>query len=143
MQCMNLKCPNLLTIFDLKTGDSGDTFVVMEYVAGPSLGSVLKQYPTGLPVAEVRLWLKGLVEGVAYLHDHGIVHRDLKPANLFMEEGIVKIGDYGLAKLINPRRGPSTPRASARVITWPPKLALANITSQSTSMRWVSSFMRC
>ncbi|HZW32937.1 MAG TPA: protein kinase, partial [Isosphaeraceae bacterium] len=36
---------------------------------------------------------------------HGIVHRDLKPANLFMEEGIVKIGDYGLAKLITPSQG--------------------------------------
>ena len=102
---MNLKCPNLLTIFDMKTSDSGDSFVVMEYVAGPSLASVLRQYPAGLPLAEVRRWLKGLVEGVAYLHDHGIVHRDLKPANLFMEEGIVKIGDYGLAKLITPSQG--------------------------------------
>jgi len=105
MQCMNLKCPNLLTIFDLKADAAGDTFVVMEYVAGPSLASVLKQYPAGLPLVEVRHWLKGLVEGVAYLHDHGIVHRDLKPANLFMEEGIVKIGDYGLAKLITPSQG--------------------------------------
>jgi eukaryotic-like serine/threonine-protein kinase len=103
--CMNLKCPNLLTIFDLKTSDAADTFVVMEYVAGPSLASVLKQYPNGLPLPEVRNWLKGLVEGVAYLHDHGVVHRDLKPANLFMEEGIVKIGDYGLAKLITPSQG--------------------------------------
>ena len=105
MQCMNLKCPNLLAIYDLKSNDEGDTFVVMEYVAGPSLASVLKQYPEGLPLHEVRHWLKGLVEGVAYLHDHGIVHRDLKPANLFMEEGIVKIGDYGLAKLITPSHG--------------------------------------
>src|SRR5271155_745417 len=105
VQCMNLKCPNLLAIFDLKSNDAGDTFVVMEYVAGPSLASVLKQYPGGLPEAEVRNWLKGLVDGVAYLHDHGIVHRDLKPANLFMEEGMVKIGDYGLAKLITPSQG--------------------------------------
>jgi hypothetical protein len=95
----------LLTIFDLKSNDADDTFVVMEYVAGPSLASVLKQYPSGLPLSEVRHWLKGLVEGVAYLHDHGIVHRDLKPANLFLEEGIVKIGDYGLAKLITPSQG--------------------------------------
>jgi eukaryotic-like serine/threonine-protein kinase len=105
VQCMNLKCPNLLTIFDLKTSDAGDTFVVMEYVSGPSLANVLARHPRGLPPAEVRTWLKGLVEGVAYLHDHGIVHRDLKPANLFMEEGIVKIGDYGLAKLIDASRG--------------------------------------
>jgi len=101
VQCMNLKCPNLLTIHDLKTSDAGDTFVIMEYVSGPSLANVLAQHPRGLPEADVRAWLKGLVEGVAYLHDHGIVHRDLKPANMFMEEGIVKIGDYGLAKLIN------------------------------------------
>jgi len=102
VQCMNLKCPNLLAIHDLKTNDAGDTFVIMEYVAGPSLAGVLAQNPAGLPLNEVRAWLKGLVEGVAYLHDHGVVHRDLKPANLFMEEGIVKIGDYGLAKLITP-----------------------------------------
>jgi hypothetical protein len=105
MQCMNLKCPNLLTIHDLKSNDAGDNFVVMEYVAGPSLANVLKHYPEGLHLHEVRHWLKGLVEGVAYLHDHGIVHRDLKPANLFMEEGTVKIGDYGLAKLITPSHG--------------------------------------
>ena len=105
VQCMNLKCPNLLAIHDLKSNDAGDTFVVMEYVAGPSLAGVLAQHPRGMPLADVRAWLKGLVEGVAYLHDHGIVHRDLKPANLFMEEGIVKIGDYGLAKLIAPGQG--------------------------------------
>src|SRR5438309_315150 len=60
VQCMNLKCPNLLTIYDLKTNDGGDTFVVMEYVAGPSLANVLAQHPKGLPLAEVRTWLKGL-----------------------------------------------------------------------------------
>ena len=133
MQCMNLKCPNLLTIFDLKSNDEGDSFVVMEYVAGPSLASVLKQHPQGLPPHEVRHWLKGLVEGVAYLHDHGVVHRDLKPANLFIEEGTVKIGDYGLAKLITPSHGTSTPRASAPAITWRPRSARASITSRSTS----------
>jgi len=102
VQCMNLKCPNLLAIHDLKANDAGEAFVIMEYVAGPSLANVLANHPRGLPLAEVRAWLRGIVEGVAYLHDHGIVHRDLKPANIFMEEGIVKIGDYGLAKLITP-----------------------------------------
>jgi serine/threonine protein kinase len=103
-QCMNLKCPNLLAIHDIKTNDTGDTFVIMEFVAGLSLSSVLAQYPDGMPEGEIRAWLKGLVDGVAYLHDHGIVHRDLKPANLFMEEGVVKIGDYGLCKMISSER---------------------------------------
>jgi hypothetical protein len=98
LHCMNLKSPHLITIFDLRDTDEGDTFVVMEYVSGPSLASILADHPRGLPPAEVRAWLKGLVEGVTYLHEHGIVHRDLKPANLFLEDGVVKIGDYGLSK---------------------------------------------
>jgi serine/threonine protein kinase len=100
LHCMNLKSPHLITIYDLRTNDAGDTFVIMEYVSGPSLTSILAEHPQGLPHDQVRAWLRGLVAGVAYLHDHGIVHRDLKPANLFLEEGVVKIGDYGLSKSI-------------------------------------------
>ena len=142
-QCMNLKCPNLLTIFDIKSNDAGETFVVMEYVSGPSLAGVLEKYPKGMPLNEARAWLKGLVEGVDYLHDHGIVHRDLKPANLFMEDGVVKIGDYGLSKIISPSRGRSTPRASAPATTWPPRSRPASITSRSTSTPSASSSTRC
>jgi eukaryotic-like serine/threonine-protein kinase len=104
-QCMNLKCPNLLAIYDIRSNDAGEAFVVMEYVSGPSLAGVLEKHPNGMPGNELRAWLKGLVEGVDYLHDHGIVHRDLKPANLFMEDGVVKIGDYGLSKIISPQQG--------------------------------------
>ncbi len=104
-QCMNLKCQNLLSILDLRTNDSGETFVIMEYVSGPSLATVLAQHPNGMPEPEIRAWLKGIIEGVEYLHDHGVVHRDLKPANMFIEEGVVKIGDYGLAKMISPEKG--------------------------------------
>src|SRR5215469_14243135 len=49
-ECMNLKCPNLLTVYDLKESDAGDAFVVMEYVAGPSLANVLARHPQGLGV---------------------------------------------------------------------------------------------
>jgi len=105
-QCMNLKSHHLITVYDLKENDAGDSFVVMEYITGPSLAQILAQHPNGLPLSDVKFWLKGLVEGVAYLHDHGIVHRDLKPANLFLEEGVVKIGDYGLSKSITASNEP-------------------------------------
>ena len=49
-------------------------------------------------------WIRGIGAAVAYLHDHGIVHRDLKPGNIFRDEGIVKVGDYGLAKFISQTR---------------------------------------
>src|SRR5438874_2310435 len=73
VQCMNLKSPHLVAIHDMKQNDDGDTFVVMEFVNGPSLAQILALQPAGLPTNEIRMWLKGLVEGVSYLHDHGIV----------------------------------------------------------------------
>src|SRR4051812_38145497 len=100
-QCLNLKHPNLLSLFDIKRDAQDDSWVVMEYVSGDSLEDVLERSPRGLPPQELRHWLRGLFAGVAYLHDHGIVHRDLKPGNIFSDEGIVKIGDYGLSKFIS------------------------------------------
>jgi len=97
-QCLNLKHPNLVNLFDLKTDAQGDHWVVMEYVAGSSLEDVLASFPDGLPLSEVRDWLSGLVAGVSHLHDRGIVHRDLKPANVYRENGVVKVGDVGLSK---------------------------------------------
>lgn len=100
-QCLNLKHPNLINLFDVKTDGEGDQWVVMEYVAGSSLEDVLASFPDGLPLTEVRDWLSGLVAGVSHLHDRGIVHRDLKPANVYRENGIVKIGDVGLSKRLD------------------------------------------
>jgi eukaryotic-like serine/threonine-protein kinase len=100
-QCLNLKHPNLVTIFDIKRDADGDHWVIMEYVAGKSLSQVLDGYPDGMPLEDVRKWLAGLVEGLSFLHDRGIVHRDLKPGNVFVENGVVKIGDVGLSKFIS------------------------------------------
>ncbi len=100
-QCLNLKHPNLLAIHDIRTDDADDRWVVMEYIAGESLQQVIDRNPNGLPHSEVLQWMRGLASGVAYLHDHGIVHRDLKPGNIFCDEGIIKIGDYGLSKFVS------------------------------------------
>jgi len=108
-QCLNLKHPNLVNLFDLKTDGQGDRWVVMEYVSGSSLEDVLASFPNGLSLDEVRDWLSGLVAGVTHLHDRGIVHRDLKPANVYRENGVVKVGDVGLSKrLDSDRRGQHT-----------------------------------
>jgi serine/threonine protein kinase len=100
-QCLNLKHPNLLTLYDIREDEHGDSWVVMEYVSGESLEEVIARNPNGMPVEEALRWFHGIAAGCAYLHDHGIVHRDLKPGNIFLDEGIVKIGDYGLAKFIS------------------------------------------
>jgi len=100
-QCLNLKHPNLVTIFDVKKDADGDHWVIMEFVAGKSLAQVLDEYPDGMPIEDVTKWLAGMVEGLSFLHDRGIVHRDLKPGNVFLENGVVKIGDVGLSKFIS------------------------------------------
>lgn len=100
-QCLNLKHPNLLDLYDIRQDEQGDTWVVMEYVAGQSLEEALDAHPDGLPLPQVLAWIHGIGAGVAYLHDRGIVHRDLKPGNVFSSEGLVKVGDYGLSKFIS------------------------------------------
>jgi hypothetical protein len=101
VQCLNLKHPNLVALYDLKTDAQGDPWVVMEYVSGEPLSVVLNRHPHGLPSELAQQWFLAMAKAVACLHDHGIVHRDLKPGNIFLENGTVKVGDYGLSKFIS------------------------------------------
>src|SRR3954454_22383508 len=101
-QCMNLKSPHLVTIFDVRYNDQGRPFVIMEYVAGPNLRQLLDESPAGLGTQKAAFFLREMAKGLTFLHECGIVHRDLKPANVFYENGYVKIGDYGLSKAISP-----------------------------------------
>jgi hypothetical protein len=103
-QCLNLKHPNLVVVHDILKAADADTWIVMEYVAGETLEQLLARHPQGIPEPEALGWLRGICAGVRYLHEHGLVHRDLKPGNLFIENGIVKIGDYGLSKFISASR---------------------------------------
>ena len=104
--CLNLKHPNLISVYDIRADSVGDQWVVMEYVSGESLQDALERNPNGLPPEEIARWMHGIGAGVSYLHDHGIVHRDLKPGNVFLDDdsgngGVVKLGDYGLSKFIS------------------------------------------
>ena len=103
-QCMNIKSPHLVTIFDVKHNDRGEPFVIMEYVSGPSLRELLTEAPGGLGAQKAAFFLREIAKGLSFLHECGIVHRDLKPGNVFYENGYVKIGDYGLAKAISASR---------------------------------------
>ena len=99
--CLNLKHPNLLAVFDIREDQRNDKWVVMEFVNGQRLDEAVIAHPSGMPVEEALSWIHGVAAGGAYLHDHGIVHRALKPGNIFCDEGVVKLGDYGLSKFIS------------------------------------------
>jgi serine/threonine protein kinase len=105
-QCLNIRHVNLIALWDIQTSNSQESWVVMEYVPGPSLRDILDDYPRGLPESILKLWFTSIASGVAYLHHRGIVHRDLKPANVFRDDDahVIKIGDYGLSKFISSGR---------------------------------------
>ncbi|HBL47687.1 MAG TPA: hypothetical protein DDZ90_30300 [Planctomycetaceae bacterium] len=122
-QCLNLKHPNLVTIFDVKTDHDGDHWVVMEYVSGQGLDKALQQYPQGMPMEQVRYWLSGISEGLSYLHSRGLVHRDLKPSNVFRDGETIKIGDVGLSKFITHSRRSANTQSVGTVYYMAPEVA--------------------
>ena len=99
--CLNMKHPNLVHVYDLREDSEGQQWLVMEYVLGESMSAVLNRHPTGLPLSLTKEWFAALARAVGHLHDRGVVHRDLKPANIFVEAGTLKVGDYGLCKTIS------------------------------------------
>jgi eukaryotic-like serine/threonine-protein kinase len=129
-QCLNFKHPNLVALYDLRTDAQGDHWVIMEYVAGETLNVVLNRHPQGLPPDLARQWFAGLAAAVGYLHDHGIVHRDLKPGNIFIENGSVKVGDYGLAKFISDSQRTAQTQSVGTVHYMAPEISTGNYNKQ-------------
>jgi eukaryotic-like serine/threonine-protein kinase len=129
-QCLNLKHPNLVSLYDQRTDATGGHWVVMEYVAGEPLNAVIARHPGGLPKELAREWFLALARAVAYLHDHGIVHRDLKPANVFIENGTVKVGDYGLSKSISNSQRTAQTQSVGTVHYMAPEISTGNYNKQ-------------
>src|SRR5262249_36303383 len=92
-----LNHPNIIHIYDIDQQDGID-FIAMEYVQGKTLDQLIPRH--GMRLNEALKMSVQMADALAAAHAVGIVHRDLKPANVMVSEtGVVKILDFGLAKL--------------------------------------------
>jgi serine/threonine-protein kinase len=95
-----LNHPNIVTIHEVDAVD-GTPFIVMEYIDGVDLRSMVREGP--LPVRKALDIAAQIADGLAAAHERGIIHRDLKPENVMVtRDGFVKILDFGLAKRVGP-----------------------------------------
>jgi serine/threonine protein kinase len=108
--------PNIITIYDVGE-DQGQPFIAMEYIDGETLGEVIRRRAPLRLIRRLELILQ-LCSGLGHAHKMGIVHRDIKPANLMLTaEGVLKILDFGLARIVADAATSGLTRAGAMLGT--------------------------
>ena len=111
-----LNHPNIVTIYDIGAGDigadQGVDYIAMELVPGKTLDQLIGR--NGMRLNELLRYAVQAADALAKAHAAGIVHRDLKPGNIMVsDDGLVKVLDFGLAKLAKPAE---SPEAATRTI---------------------------
>lgn len=100
----SLQHPNLITLFDHGMIDEKQPYLVMEFLEGESLNSIIREHGCVNPVRCLRIFSQ-VMEGLTAAHAKGVVHRDIKPSNIILIKNekaldVVKVVDFGLAKLM-------------------------------------------
>ncbi len=122
LSASSLNHPNIVEIYDVGE-DDGNFYIVMEYIDGKNLKQLIKRR-TKLTLPEVIDIMKQLTDGIASAHDSFIIHRDIKPQNmLILDNGLVKITDFGIAVALNSTQLTQTNSVMGSVHYLPPEQA--------------------
>ena len=118
----SLNDPNIVEVYDVGE-DDGKYFIVMEYVQGLTLKQLIKKRGS-LTLPEVVDIMLQLTSAVAHAHESYIIHRDIKPQNvIILEDGRVKIMDFGIAVALNAGEFTQTNSVMGTVYYIPPEQA--------------------
>ena len=118
----SLNDPNIVEVYDVGE-DDGKYFIVMEYVQGLTLKQLIKKRGS-LTLPEVQDIMLQLTSAVAHAHESYIIHRDIKPQNvIILEDGRVKIMDFGIAVALNAGEFTQTNSVMGTVYYIPPEQA--------------------
>lgn len=118
----SLSHPNIVEMYDVGE-DDGRYFIVMEYVEGVTLKNLIKRRGA-LTLSEVIDIMLQLTSAIACAHDSYIIHRDIKPQNvLILDDGRVKITDFGIAMALNSNELTQTNSVMGSVHYLPPEQA--------------------
>jgi serine/threonine protein kinase len=104
-------------------GVDPEAFLVMEYADGGTLKDLIAaavQAGEHLPIATLTEWAQQLLEGLSAIHDV-LLHRDLKPANVLFQGETVKIGDFGMTRLVEASTRTETLKGGGTPLYMPPE----------------------
>ncbi len=118
----SLSNPNIVEVYDVGE-DNGEYYIVMEYIEGKHLKQLLKKRGK-LTVTEAVDIVLQITDGLSVAHDSYIIHRDIKPQNIMiLENGLVKITDFGIAMAMNSTQLTQTNSVMGSVHYLPPEQA--------------------
>ena len=118
----SLSNPNIVEVYDVGE-DNGQYYIVMEYIEGKHLKELLKKRGH-LTLTEVVDIMLQITDGMSVAHDSYIIHRDIKPQNIMiLENGLVKITDFGIAMAMNATQLTQTNSVMGSVHYLPPEQA--------------------
>ena len=122
LNASSLSHPNIVEVYDVGD-DNGQYFIVMEYIEGKNLKDLLKKRGK-LTTSEVVDIMTQIADGLSVAHDSYIIHRDIKPQNIMiLENGLVKITDFGIAMAMNATQLTQTNSVMGSVHYLPPEQA--------------------
>ncbi len=122
LSASSLSHPNIVEVYDVGE-DNGQYYIVMEYIEGSHLKQLIKKRGQ-LTISEVIDIMLQISEGMAHAHDSYIIHRDIKPQNIMiLENGVVKITDFGIAMALNSTQLTQTNSVMGSVHYLPPEQA--------------------